>query len=328
MEVTELNLSKNTMQMTETALMAAVMAVLSTIGILYIPIVLLFLPVPFIVLGIKNSLKSSVIALVASALVATTLIDPILVICMSLITLAIGTGLVVSEKRKFSSATILGLTCLITVLTIVAMMGALWFITGVSFAEVVGDFINSSKELTIQMAEELRAQGMLMFDHELFMENLEQTAHIQALIIPSAIIMISFLLTYCSFWGSIVILRKMQIKRRSVPKLERFALPNNVLLGFLVITMGIFVVGELDFIHYEALVWNVVVLVSSVLFLQGTGVGLYLIRRSPIPKAVQIILMGFIFLFTPYVFTLCGLIDVIVDFRKIKKMGNGDRNEN
>lgn len=323
-----MNLNKDTKQMTETAVLALVMALLSTISLLYVPVLFLFLPVPFIVLGIKNDLKSSYSALIVSMLLTAALTDIVFAGIIAMITASVGTTLVILERRKFSSSSMIGLTCLMTIFTIISIMALSWLITGFSFLDMFVESIDMTKDLMINGIKDLDAQGLLGVDAKAYVEQIEAAAKMQALLLPTGIVMMALTLTYSSFWASVAVLRKMQIQKRVVPKLERFALPDHILVGFLVIGMGTFVVSQLDFIHYEALVGNILALASFILSLQGFAVGIYLLRRSRMPKVVQIIMMIFTVLFVQFLLPIIGLVDIIVDLRKIKRMGNGDRDEN
>lgn len=330
MEVTNLNLNSNTTQLTESAIMSVVMAALFVIGMSYLPILIFVFPVPFIVIGIKNNLKSAWGSLIVGALLTMFAMDIVTAFSICAVAGIIGTSLVVLEKKDYSTSAMLGMTTIATLCTIMAILFISSTVTGFNYANAFKDtvelstsYINASLDMPeMQNIPNTSPEEIKLVTKEL-KENFDEVMKRTIMLLPFSIIILSFLMTYLSYWASIVTLRKMNIKKREIPKIERFRLPEHILVGVLVILTATVLVSYIKIVHYQALVYNLGMIFSTLLAIQGYAVVAYKLKRSKIPKVLRFIISIFLIL-NGYMLTVCGAMDTIFDFRKIKKVENGD----
>jgi len=135
------------------------------------------------------------------------------------------------------------------------------------------------------------------------------------------IMIFSLIMTYINYLISVLILRKLGYGIVYIPRFSRFKLPNNILLGVGIMFLGTFLLKIFKLSYYETIFMNITLLASFVFFVQGLAVIDYKLKEKKRNLFLRLIVILFFILVLPlgtYIAFL-GVLDVIFDFRKIRK---------
>lgn len=310
-----MNLNDKTKAITETALTTTLMVAFALIGLYIIPTVIIFYPIPFIVIGVRHGTKYNILAIVASTLIVTMLTNIIIgiILLTSFGFLAISFAYML--KRKYTPSQIMILNCGLALISMLLSITLFDIISGTSFIAQIEFSLNSFFALDL---EKINTMGLSNYEISQFKDLLEITKDNMILLIPFSIMVSSVLTTYIVYWGSAAILRRFGYTNIKRPKLKLFNLPRNAILGSLVMILGSMIIKSLNLFYYETIFKNIKALILFVFFLQGFSVFVYFIDKLKFNKIVKVILIAMAVINLPLV-ALVGFIDVIFDLRKLRR---------
>ena len=216
-----LNYQKNTRGMIEASLMAALTCVFAIVGT-YIPLlafVLLFIPIPFIVLGKRHGLRYVILSIISSAIIIGSLTEPIysiFVVALPGIT-AIVMGYLMQKDYPPIKVLLGGAAA--------ALVSSLLSISLTALISGVGTLSNITemfKEVTDVQMGIYKNLGMGAEQLEQMRASLETTMQIASMIIPAAIIMSSVFLAYINYVLTVQVLRRIGYKIEPLKPLKEF----------------------------------------------------------------------------------------------------------
>ena len=150
---------------------------------------------------------------------------------------------------------------------------------------------------------------------------LEDTYKYLLLIIPAALLILSSIASYINYLLSGIILERLGIKIVNIPRFSKLKLPNNIMLGIILMFAVTFIAGQLGFPYYETVIINIGVLLMMGFFIQGLSVADFFLNRVKIIPIFKIVFY-ILFLLNPSmipIITMIGFIDTLFDIRKIRK---------
>lgn len=312
-----MNLNKNTTQLTEAAIIAAIMALMYFIGMTIFPIFILFFPVPFVVLGIRNNVKVSIGAHIVSSLIMFMLIDPISVVSLFITIGLIGTSFVVMIKSKQSTSNIMMFTSLVTVVAIILMILIGSIVTGISFKADMQSYLEIMRNDMTQIFSQIPQVTAANIDAKLLITETLRTA---AMAVPTAVIILAMVMTYASYWASLVVLKKLKYIEREIPKFSKFKVPDKIFIVFIALGIVYLIAQNMSFMNSEAIKLNMIFIFSFLFLVQGISVIMFKLEKTNTPNplkwmlAIVILLASFIHVFI----IMIGVADSIIDLRKIK----------
>lgn len=312
-----LNLNKNTTQLTEAAIIAAIMALMYFIGITIFPIFTLFFPVPFVVLGIRNNVKVSIGAHIVSCLIMFMLIDPISVLSLFITVGLIGSSFVVMIKSKQSTSNIMMFTSLVTVVAIILMILLASIITGISFKADMQSYLDIMRNDMNHIFSQLPQLTEANIDAKALIEETLSTA---AMAIPTAIIVLAMVMTYASYWGALVVLKKLKYIDREIPKFSKFRVPDKIFIVFIALGIVYLITQNMEFINADAIKINMIFIFSFLFLVQGISVLMFKLEKTNTPNPLKWMLAFVLFIasFIHVFIIMIGVTDSIIDLRKIK----------
>lgn len=313
-----MNLNDKTMQITESGLIATLMTIFVFLGIYLTPIILFLYPIPFVILGVRHNAKYSILSMVASFILVSILIDPITSIFVVLLFGLLAIVLPYMINKGYDSYKIILYGMIVSFLSILITITVSGYIMGVSFVQSLqGTFdavLNTQKSFLAEMdLSTYEINDMI----EIFKEAFDYTL----LIIPSILIIFSLFNTYLNYWLSVAVLKRLKYKTIEIPKFSKFRLPNNIILGLLVIGIGTAIINYFEVFYYDTIELNIVVLTLFMFFIQGLAVIIYLLNKTKLNSIIKGIIIGILVFYSPLmiIIALVGLIDTIVDLRKLKR---------
>lgn len=314
-----MNLNDKTRMITESAVIVTIMTIFVFLGLYLTPIILLLYPIPFIVLGIRHDVKSSVLTLFASFILVSILIDPITASLVTIIFGPLAIALSFMIKKNYSSYKIVVIGTAVSFLSIVAILLITDYITGVRFY----DLLKEQFELVLSTQESvLNGMEISSYRVEELLENSSLLLDNTMLIFPAILILVSLFSNYINYFISVAILKRLQYKNINMPLFSRFRLPNNIAAGIVSIAIASTIISYYKLFNYDTIILNITILILFLFFLQGLAVIVYLLSKTKINSILRATIIAFLILSSPLmmIISLFGLIDTIVDFRKLKEV--------
>ena len=150
---------------------------------------------------------------------------------------------------------------------------------------------------------------------------LENAMDYVLLILPAIVIIFSLVISYLNYLISSLILRRLGYGIVSIPKFSKFKLPNNVLLGTGIMFLGAFIIKGLKLFYYETILLNITVIASFMFFTQGLSVVDYKLIEKNLGRIPRLLIILFFTIILPlgWLISFIGILDVIIDFRKLRR---------
>lgn len=286
-------------------------------GIHYLPLLMIFIPLPFVVLGVRNHISYNIISIVLASLIIQMLLGSTsgasLILNFAPLSLAIN---YLVNKRKGNFETIL----------ISTGVFFLSFLILISLGSKVSDF-NLTNQIQEVLSQALKWQieifqemGMTNSQINNLRDSLESEYKIFLVHIPSFLIIISFLITYINIFFSTAILRKMGYGFLPEQRFSRFKLPNNIIFGIGIMFLSAYIIRGLGIGYSEALLLNLSFLAGFVFIVQGLAViDSFLLKiRMKLGFRILILILTIIFIPISGIIFFLGLFDSIFDLRKLR----------
>lgn len=292
--------------------------ILMLIGIYYIPWIILLYPVLFIILGVRHGIHYSIIGLIFSTFSVGLMTDIISGVLIFFIFTPLSISLSYTIRKRRSSYEVLIISTLIFLVSILFLISIMKDMTGISIINELEEFFTQTINYQVEI---LKDTGLSNYEVLRMKDILENALDYILLIMPSIVMIFSLITAYLNYLISTLLLRKLGYGIVSVPKFSKFKLPNNALLGTGIMFLGVFIIKSLKLFYYETILINMTVLTSFVFFIQGLSVIDYKLigkKLGPILR-IFIILLFIILLPFGWIISFVGVLDVIMDFRKIRK---------
>ena len=314
----DLNLGEKTTRIAEAALITAIMTLIIIFGYNIFPIIILFYPVPFIILGVRSSTKYSIYSILASSILIGILIDIITGILVFLVFGLFPIVLTYMINKKYRSQEILTGGIIASVVATILAIVIMGYLTGISFLSEISTALMENVNLQLDMLQQMDISS---YEFSTIKDMLLATANYIIIIIPATIIISSIFVVYMNYWMSTAILRRLGYKAIGVPKFMHFRLPSNAIMGSAVILVLALLFRAMKILYYETIFINTVILISFVFFIQGLSVLVFLMNKKNMHKVPKIILIFLIIISVPLglIVSIIGFVDAAVDFRKLKR---------
>lgn len=315
----KLNLGEKTTRIAETAIITAIMTLITIFGYSLVPIIIFFYPVPFIILGVRHKTKYNIYAIIASSILIGILTDIFTGILIFLAFGLISIVLTYMINNKYRPQQILAggaIAAIVTTLISIAIMG---YLTGVSFLSAINTTLTESLKFQLDMLKEMQ---LSTYEMSVIKDLLIGAVESIIIMIPATIIISSVFIVYLNYWMSTAILRRLGHKTVEIPRFMYFRLPNNAIMGSLVIIGAALVFRYMKILYYETIFINTIILISFVFFIQGLSVVVFLMNKKNMHKIVKVIIIFLIIVNVPLslIISLIGFLDVGLDFRRLKRV--------
>lgn len=315
----DLNLGEKTTRITETAIITTFMTLLVIIGYSTFPVIILFYPVPFVILGVKHKTKYNIYSIIASSVLIGILIDIFAGILIFLVFGLISITITYMINKKYKPQQILIGGTIVTIVTTLLTVVISGYITGVSFFTQINTSLTENMKLQLDILREMEFSTQQLY---MIKDFLMATVEYIIIIIPTTLIISSVFIVYINYWMSTAILKRLGFKTVEVPRFMFFNLPSNIIMGSVVIIAAALVIRYMKLFYYETIFINTIIIISFVFFMQGLSVLVFLMNKRNIHKVTKFILIFIIIINVPLslIITFIGLLDVILNFRKLKKV--------
>lgn len=302
----------------ESILAIGISTIYMLIAIYFLPVLGILFPAAFIVLGIRNGMKYNITSMIISTLLLGLFADKTIGFFILLAFAPISIALNYLIKKRKSSQEIMLYTTIVALISYIITITLLGKITGISFVNQIEEAFSQVLKSQIKLLKDMGLSSYEMYETT---DNLKNIYEYMILIIPSTIIMFSMFTAFLNNIISTSILRKMGYGIVSVPRFSYFKLPDNIILGTIVIYVGVFILRALKVTYHETILINVTLLISFFFFLEGLAVIIFYLNKSRLNKVIKGILIIFIIATVPLsaIISIIGFLDIIFDFRRIRR---------
>lgn len=301
----------------ETILTIGVSTILMLIGIYYLPWIIPFYSIPFIVLGIKYGINFNIISLIASTFFIGIMTDKLSGIFILLIFMPLSISLNYTIKNRKRPLEILTISTLVMLASLLLVMNIMGDIAGVSVIKQIEGFFTQTINYYVEVLHDM---GVSSYDIFKAKDSLQNNLDEILLIMPSIVIIFSLVTAYLNYLISSITLRRLGYGIASIPRFSRFKLPNNILIGTGIMFLGAFLIKSLKLFYYETIILNITTLISFMFFTQGLSIIDYKLIKMNIRKVPRgIIILFFIIIPLGWLISFIGVLDIVLDFRKFRK---------
>jgi uncharacterized protein YybS (DUF2232 family) len=307
--------------MTEGAMMVGLAAVLGYLGqMLFTPLLFIY-PLPFLVLGYRQGLKTTIVAVLASLGVCSLFFMPVAALSM---TMSAGFPAIIMvwaihRHRSFSEIVIAG-----GLSTLVGFAGAaliFQFVSGMNVAEYV-TMLTDEMRTTMEVA--LAGQGNLDSEQSgLMMSQFNAMIDMMKRTLPASMLITAMMISYVNMRLMIVILKRVKTSVPEAPQLKLFVLPRSVVFAVFFMYLGAMFLEYQGTFTEGVLTQNILILGMFVFLLQGWAVVAYLVETRTNNRGilVMIFVMSLLFALAQYMVMMLGMMDRFFNFRRLPRDG-------
>jgi uncharacterized protein YybS (DUF2232 family) len=307
-----------TSRLTESALITGILVIFAMIGNFIFPFIDFIYPLPAIILAKRYDYKASVMSLVSAGLIIFMMLG----VQMGLYYIVLYTPMaaimgyfISKDKKPYKAVLTGGLAYLISFVILLMIMQAFLSINLV-------DYVRET------FVESLKIQESIMSNFGGMEEQLETTKTLYEnmmnaiiLLFPAMIIFSSISMSYVNYFVVQKLGKRLGVSIVPMIDFSMFRLPSNISIGMLIFLGGTYIISKTEIVNSEALSANIMFIFQILFLIQGLAVAKFFMLRNKLPRLFMG-LMFFLILFNNFLTllaTMVGLVDTIVDIRKIKK---------
>ncbi len=314
-----------TKELTKGALLAALTA-LFALSFIYLPFLSFFgmffgVCTVAVLLTYVKSVKVSVTALTV-AMILTALFSDLVTMLFSGVLMIVLPGTVIGmcfrRKQPFSTMMISG-----GIAYLAAIMGTFLLsklVYGIDFAKEFQTIMEQTMQQFVSMIE---ASPQLANGEaaEQLIKMIPALTNTMMLTIPSAMMITAGFLTLCNVLLSRGVLCRLRDSACSLPSFSQLHVPKTIAWGYVILTIVEMMAMKNRSLYF--LLYNVELVLSSILLVGGISLIKFLINKMGAPKIVSGLLLLVLLPFSVLLYqiiVLLGLIDAFWDFRKPKSL--------
>lgn len=317
-EVKYLNNEKFKNENMEVLSITIFMSLYAVLGIYMFPVILAFFPAAFIYLGVKRGSLQSIVSMALVCLITGIMVDMlsgvIIFFIFMPVTYAISDG-IKSRKRPWEP---LAISTIVLFLSILVLYGFAQNIAGVN---IVSQMEESFKLIIQTQTDIYKDMGLSDFELIKTMNLLESTYKNILVALPAIIMLISFVISYCSYYVSVVLLRKSGQGIIYIPRFSRFKLPKDIIPGIIAMYSVVIFIYLFNLPYYQVILTNITFLVYSMIIIQGLSVIDFYMLKSNVKIYIRILLILILSIIAPIgmLISIIGIADTIFDLRRLRR---------
>lgn len=300
----------------ENVVVISIMVLYIVYGINMAPLLMIIIPLPFIVIGVRNGIENTVISMAITSLIVGILVEMYLGISLFLIFTPISLGLTycIRKRKKVSETVLIGAAAFFISVAVVVLLEAK--LEGLNFVKSLEQDLSQFLAIQIDMLKDMGLTNYELLQTE---DLLEMTYDYMIILIPSLLFVTSLIISYINNIFSFIVLRRMGYGVVRYPSFSRFKLPYNIMPGIAVMFITTFIIGKLNIPYHEALLLNITFLIGFIFFVQGLSVLDFLLKKVKIRLIFRIIILNVLLIPMSGIIFFIGVLDSILDMRKIRK---------
>lgn len=303
-----------------------VIAALMSYYIPFLSILLYFLPIPAVILCMRQGMKTAAISSVASVLLLLLFIDPINTISMGSIVIIPGLllGWCYQKKKSGAYRMVAGFIAYLVVIFLALWLSEL--VTGVSFMQDITNEFNTAIDSTISL---YRETGLSTEDElSTLSTQLNQMVSMIKLVLPAVFLLAAFFMSWITNLVCDYILRKLRIPYIALVPFYQWRMPGSLRLFLCILMVLTMLLESVASSGMESYLFTIQMICMMIFVLMGYSFidwwSRVILRHGG--KAVRIISVVLIFIF-PMMFTVLLFVGITDAFFPIREMILSRRNK-
>lgn len=305
--------------MTEASLITAI-AIILCLAVTYLPFFALLafvIPVPYVIIASRCGIKYTAMSAVVSFFILLITINFLNASTSMLIYIIpgviIGYKMSNNEDGKLDFEPIYWGT-IASIISILILFGCSQILLNINPIESLMVTVKEGLQIQKQTLESMNSAQVKPIDIDTMMDVIKT-------IIPAFLVMYGFMSAFITYYLSVFILRRTKKYEGELPKFSNFYLPGNTLIILLLLYLVGLLLGNIETINTKDIMINVQLIFMCMFIIQGLSVYTYYLNKWFINKSTKTILFIFSILLGPitYILSLVGVVDSIVDFRKVRR---------
>lgn len=299
----------------ETFGVALFMVLYTVIGFNTFPIILILFPILFIAYGVKNGLINGILIMAVVSGIIGFMTDMTSGLLLFLTFAPMTIVIIYGIKNRRKSIEILAASSVVFFLIMLLMVSYFHGLSGINIATELQNNLKNILDVQVDMFKDMELTNLELLRVKDLLENAYKY---MLMIVPSMMIIASFLISYINYFLSAIILRKINIGVINIPRFSKFKLPNNIVPGILIMFLGAYLTKNIEGFNFDAVLANLVLLVGFMVYIQGLAVTDSLMIKKKVKYGIRVVLLLISVFFTPLVsiISILGLLDIFIDFRK------------
>ena len=304
--------------LTESGLLTALSVVLALMAV-YLPFIgfllVLFWPLPLVVLVVRHGLRWGVMATVAAGILMGVLVEPMLSLRLVVAFAPAGLLLGWAFAKGLSGVRTFLLTLLAAIAGQAAAVGLLLLVTDVNPLVMQVEVLQSSFDSSLQLYEEMGVSGEELARTR---EDIEQGLKMLNYLFPLVFILMGLFYAVAAYVAGGKVLKRLGHRVSQFPPFHEWRLPQFFLYLFGFALVGLYWGGtrEIAWLYQLSLNANVLAIMAGLL--QGIVLVHCLLRHYRVSLFLRLVLYVFIIMnpFLAQVTAMTGLIDMLFDYRR------------
>ena len=302
----------------QAALLTIIVTITGLLG-LTMPIVLIAYPILLTFIGLKNGIYKNIVTFITSLVLIGIIMGnlEVLIIPFQYGILSIFTVFMINKGYRINKVILYSVG--LVFLMVLIHMGLKWVTTGVNtFVELETSLTEATKE----QLNSLNTEGMSESDISEFTNLLKTTVDYISSVFPVLLIISSAFIAYINYYVSSRLARRSGRLDIAVPRFSRIIFPKHVIMGLGALLLTSYALKYVPNFNHIQLVNNILVIMYVISLLEGLSLTVFLIKKMKIGLFFKGVFIAVIALssFLNIVLFSVGIIDIILDFRKIRKV--------
>lgn len=314
----------------EGAMLCALAVVLSVLSY-YIPFMTLlffFIPVPMIIVCLRQSVKTALLAGTAATILLFLFIDPVSALFSGVYILLTGTVLGICYCHKKSDAVKIGAAWLCVLLTLALMLGVISFISG---QNVVLSLSQELEAVVKGVLDVYQSAGIFNNDQLAEMDTmLNQMVTTVKMMLPAAFLITPFIIGWLNLLITDTILKRLKLIDQKIRPLKDWHMSrsfrNFLMIGIIILFILSFVDTDQRLSNYT---YTLITLLYAVFFIMGLSFIFWFMnfqwQKEKIGFKILIVVICFIIPIAVQFVQLLGMVDVFLNVRRLIVLKKGEK---
>lgn len=305
------------------AVMASVIGIilcLVTVNVPFLGLLALLLPVPYAIISTTSGYKYTLISAISSFFILVLTTD--LVYALNILIMSIFPGMAVGYKinrenkeknndKDFTPiyfgtiAFMISIIVFFIIIKLLFKIDLLLYISKVVKTTIETQFVIMEKA-NIMPKENITSKDII---------NLFQN------MIPTFLFTYSIIASFITYYVEVFILKRIKVSKYNLQNFSDFYLPGNAVISSILLNLFVMLLGFMNTgLYTDSIILNVQTIFSILFLIQGISVFIYFIKkwRKKSPGKIVFGIMFIIFLSGSMILSFLGMIDSVIDFRKVR----------
>lgn len=308
-----MNEGSNKRALIESALMATITSffILGTFYIPFLAVLLAVLPVPFIVLSIRQGTRYTVLSLIIVSLLIGFLTGIFYTVFVFLIFAPIALAMGYAIRRRKKPYEVIGFGTAASVFSVFFMLQIVGIASGINIIDETAVIVREVMDHQMEMLTAMNVNAV----------GVNAAINYILMILPALVIIQSMMGAFVNYYLTAAVINRFRFMDYHLGEFSDFKLPGNIILGSFIIFVLSIMTRYIEGLQHISLIANVTIIFVVLFFLQGITFISYLLKKMKVPKVIRIILIVLLVLISPLMtlVAIMGLMDALLDMRRVRR---------